>query len=246
MLRLQYYLLISFVIFASCVSVKHKNSIKRTEVIQNRFQQFTSASNDLSKPILDFNEKVWYKDSMAIEEVRYQNVVTDSKNNTSVDYPIRNYRFNDLRKRTVYEYKSFSDTAAIIKKYSLDDTSIKLASGWNFKHFRNWGYDNVDKNLSDTVIENVTYKRVQLRRTMLNFKYIMICYFRCDKKGTIFNLDEGISKITDCPLVKYYHIPLQKKGLNLFSEIIFSADKFTKEEQKVFDAWKKYANSNPL
>lgn len=232
--------------FKSCVSRQPAGSAGITQVIENRHIQYHPADTALSKPLWDYSQKLWYQDSLAIEEVRYIKIATDSKNNTVKEYPIMNFRFNDLRKRTVYEYQNLSDTAKLIRKYSFDDTSIQMTGGWNFKHIRNWGHNGPATHLPDTIIDNVIYNRKSFFRGDEKFPYIMICYFRCDKKETIFTLDPFISKEIGCPLVKMYHYSPINKGMHIFSEVKIFANKFTPEEQKVFDTWKKYAEDNPV
>jgi hypothetical protein len=192
-----------------------------------------------------FKEKIWYKDSMAIESVNTQSIVSDETNKTTDGVIVTHYRFSDLRKKIVYEYKTFSDTAKIIRKYSYDD-SVQILSGWNFKWVRKLDYNGTPGNLTDTIIDKITYKRVRVSTGTQANPFEMICYFRCDKKGTIFTLDRAISEMVGCPMVKKYSFSLLKRGKAASTEVDFLADALTKDELKVFDAWVKNIKKYPV
>jgi hypothetical protein len=229
--------------FTSCASGQPAASVKNIQVVEYITQHYEPAANDLSNPFWSFKDKIWFKDSVAIEEVRQLNIHENAKGIKSQEYAIRHYRFSDLRKGVVYEYKSFSDTATLIWKYAYRD-SVQVIGGWGFNYVRHG--DGTYEILSDTVIDDISYKRAKVSRGTKELPYIIICYFRCDKKGTIFNLDPFLSDIIGCPLVKIYNFSPVKKGLHITSEVKFLPDTLTSEELKVFAAWEKYANENPV
>lgn len=237
-------LFILFNIF--CMScTRHPNTFNSNSgTIEYKGQLYDTVGNQFSKPALTTNSKIWYKDSLVIEEVRSVQIVEDAKNSTQTTI-IENYRFNDLRSRMTYEYKKFSDTASLIRKYSLDD-SIKIYGGWNFKFKRKLEYQGTPEFLSDTTIDQVNYKRIKLTMTMGDHLLFIVCYQRCDKKGTIFDHDPDLSKITGCPTVKVFIFSPEKKDIPNSSETNFLTDTLTNEELKVFAAWERNAKLNPV
>src|SRR5258708_6634909 len=105
--------------------------------------------------------KTWYKDSVAIEEIHRINIMTDASNNTSINYSIMFYRFIDLRSKALYDYKAFSDTSKIFDKDVLSDSLMKNRQGWNFYSNEVPRIQGIPKLLTDTVIDNITYKRAK-------------------------------------------------------------------------------------
>ncbi len=205
--------------FLSCNSgQKNISSYKKTEVIELKFKQFQPADTVSSSPFISSFEKVWYRDSMAIESVSGFFSTTDSKGNTIEKDSTLHYRFSNLRKGTVYEYGSFSDTSTLIRKYSYSD-SIKMFGGWGFNYARRWDYEGAIKNIPDTIIGDTFFKRLKIHRTIKNIPYIIDCYFMCDKKDVILNLDIDLSHKIGCPLVKIYWYSPIKKGLHIVNEI---------------------------
>ncbi len=74
--------------------------------------------------------KVWYKDSLVILQSLLINIENENgirKSNVVVDH----YIFLDLKTRSFYEYKNFSDTAKFTKKYTQPD-SVLIPSCWSF------------------------------------------------------------------------------------------------------------------
>ncbi len=236
---------IVLITFTTCMTGNIKHSNNNTQVVEYKSQFYDTVGNGFSKPFMIFKEKIWYKDSMAIESVSSQNIITDTNMKTTEQLIIIHYRFSDLRSRLVYEYKNFSDTAAIIQKYSYDDT-IPILGGWNFKWLRKTDYNGTPEALPDTNIDNISYKRIRLSKITPDNSYAVICYFRCEQKGTVFNFDPSLSEKVGCPLVKKYYFSLSQKGKANSSEINFLSNRFTTEELKVFDAWEKNIKQYPV
>jgi hypothetical protein len=230
----------------SCYSTPKKVITNKTEVIDHRFKQFEPNAKDTSTPFWDILERVWYQDNMAIEEVRVINMVTDSKDNTVTDYPIKCYRFSDLRGNAAYEYSSFNDTAKLIRKFSYNDTSIRVAGGWGFKHNRIFKNIGQLEKLTDTVINKMKFSRITNKYVFYEVTYSMTYLMRCDKKGSAFSLVTSMKEADGCPIVNLYQQPHGDIGLHFSSEIRFISDTFNTTEQSVFDTWKKYAKENPI
>ncbi|MEQ1676374.1 MAG: hypothetical protein ABL876_06730 [Chitinophagaceae bacterium] len=230
----------------ACLSSSPVAKSSSTEVIEFRTQSYDTIGNQFSKPFMVMHQKAWYRDSMAIEEVSSINIISHYKSSRTETVGVMYYRFNDLRNRFVYEYKTFSDTATLIRKYAFSDT-VPIAGGWNFRFDRNIDYKGIPDILSDTLIDKISYKRIQFPTGTKEYPSTSIHYSRCDKKGTVFNTCPLLSKKMDgCPVVKSFTFSLVQKGPAYSSEVNFLADRFTPEEEKVFNAWQKFARMSPI
>jgi hypothetical protein len=244
MLKDFYFSLFWALAFLSCSSSK-SFGFQNSGVLQVNLKLYDTTSNQFLSPFLEIPQKIWYKDSLVIEEVCSVSRITDTLNITIQKIVLDHYRFNDLRTRTVYEYGSFSDTAKIIRKYSLDDDT-KMYGGWNFKFKRKLEYVNPPEVLPDTLIDEINYKRYRLNMPIKNRIVVAICYFRCDIHETMFTFDPALSKMAGCPLVKTFTFSPAKDDTPTSSEIQFISDSLNEKELKILNVWENNAKSNPV
>lgn len=66
-------------LLGSCVPASKKKSKSSIEVVELKTELFNAVENQSSKPTVSYKEKIWYKDSMAIETVT--RFVTNDSNN---------------------------------------------------------------------------------------------------------------------------------------------------------------------
>ncbi|MBL7729542.1 MAG: hypothetical protein JNM88_00060, partial [Chitinophagaceae bacterium] len=140
---------------AACTVAKpvvRKNNI---EIVDYRFRQYTHEDTFLRRPFWDITERVWVKDSVAIEEVRKINIVSDSKGDTTT-YPIMMYRYTNLKTAEVYEFNAFLERSTLRRKYMLYDT-VSVASGWGFKVNRRLSEGASIQFLPDTIVNGKKY-----------------------------------------------------------------------------------------
>ncbi|MBN8673228.1 MAG: hypothetical protein J0L56_03780 [Chitinophagales bacterium] len=190
--------------------------------------------------------RIWYKDSIVIEENTGVNTVTDEKNKTTVTYPIISYRFIDLKNKMLYDYKTFSDTAALINKAILPD-SLMTDIGWSFYSEKAPIIHGIPESLSDTMIGNVNYKRARFSYTWHNLqKDFIIGYFRCDGKGNMFSLEKAYSRSLNCRMAKYYAYKIGITAPVASKEVDYISNSLTAEELRVFAAWEKNAKEIPV
>lgn len=197
-------------------------------------------------------QKVWYRDSFAIEEVVGISIKEDSLGYQTRTIAVSYYTFMDLRTRAFYRYASFSDTAAIIKKYVGPD-STGVDGPWNFYIRHGEFFDDSREKPLDTVINDITYKRITGYRIYKapeypedSIKVFQIGYLRCDKKETMFRFTRAFEKKADCPLVRVDDI-ISPMLYGIHSDQIdFVADKLNSDELKVFDKWQKNAKESPV
>jgi hypothetical protein len=219
----------------SCKEVKKENV--RQGIVKYRGEFFDTTGTFSSKPVVVDELRVFYKDSLAIEEIIRRSYITDTANKTTIEERISHYIFIDIPKGKYYFYKNLSDTAKSFKSYASLD-SFKTHAGWNFINADATQFKGASQSMKDTVINNVKYKRLKKAIYFGKYPYSSIGYFRCDKIGTLFKFDTNLSDSIGCPLVKIEDSPINK-GAAIRSEIIFLTDTLSKQEVKIFDAWSK-------
>ena len=235
-------ILVSFII--SCNAQKSCNNcgmvISGLKFLDTISQQYVSAQ------IYWPDMRIWYKDSLAIEEITYLYISKDSLGREIRTLKTDHYTFVDLRSRSFYDYSTFSDTAKFVKKYTQPD-SVTIFGGWNFYASRIIPVTEPPKDISDTIIEGINYQRVKFinRREGVS-NPVLIAYLRCDKKGTLFQIDKEFGDKKGCPIVRYEELPTDKNPFANAGEILFVADTLSQEELKVFAAWEKNAKDNPV
>jgi hypothetical protein len=206
-------------------------------VVEVEFQLY----KELSTPAFKQSHRIWFKDSMAIKEVKITGFETDTAGKQTMKEATQYYLFADLTTNSFYEYNTFSDTAHIRKDYFENDTSqVTDASELYFKKKIN---DITPGSLNDTTIENISYKRIRFKRPGKNS--ICIAYLRCDVKSPLFEIYKYKGQI--CPIAKTYDYAMDNSSSPVVSvEVKFLSDTLTSEEKKVFIAWEKNAKEHPV
>lgn len=205
----------------------------------------------IKQPIYWPDTKIWYKDSIIIQEITGLYISRDTKGQEVREIKSEFYIFIDLPSRSFYKYSTFTDTSKIVKKYTQPD-SLKIEGGWNFYAPFELPKASPPQILADTIIDGVNYKRLSLfyyyKNRIDSIPRIVesMGYFRCDKSGTMFKLDITYSKKMGCPLVRLdYHLSEDEK-IRSSSQVEFVRNTLTSEELKVFNAWEKNAKNNPV
>jgi hypothetical protein len=226
-------------LFFSCYSIRQSDT---EGVVLNT----TRFYNKEGKPVFTHYLKLWYKDSLCIQEIRGVNTVRDTSGITTVTYPLLFCRFMDLKSKTMYDYKTFSDTATIVKKAVLPD-SILLDAGWNFYSEKDPKIIGTPEPLSDTVIENVEYKRAKFYFSLYNPKErYLIGFFRCNGSSDMFSLEKEYSRKINCTMVKYLDYKVGQARPFASIEVSYLSDKLTDNELRIFTAWEKNERENPV
>ena len=213
-------------------------------IVRVKIQIFDTITTPLLKPLLATDYRIWYKDSLVIEEIKLIRFMTDTAGKKSTDVTVTHYTFVDLKSKSFYDYKNFSDSAGMVKKYSQPD-SIPVNGGWNFYFKRDVEYIGSPQIVDDTIMSEIRYKRVKFNTQKGKNVYISIGYFRCDKIGSMFKFDYSYSDKMGCPLVKIDEFPVTK-GNRMGAEIDFISDTLSEKELKVFDSWEKNEKKYPV
>ena len=192
---------------------------------------------------------IWYKDSLVIEEAQHL-YITNNHITGQETWKVEtdHYIFIDLRKRAFYEYKNFSDTAAIQKKYRQPD-SADINDSWNFIRTRAVISTKNLRHLTDTTIEGISYRRITSTDSSFSgdkmFSSFTWAYLRGDIKKSLFCLDKPLSGQLGRPIVRWDVLDLPANILSS-SRINFSSSSLTPKELKVFAAWEKNAADHPV
>lgn len=204
---------------------------------------FWKKENGVNKPYMKMTSKAWSQGNIGITEVcEFHIQQTDTSETTTVK--TIGYRFIDLEKKWAYDYLTLKDTATIVRKYRYTDTT-KFIGGWNFAQPSNIKVDSYEA-LLDTTVENKKYRRCLVTYKFGNVDYGGIGWMDCTENGTLFNIDQGISKVSGCPLVflSMYPVEGQKSGLD--SRIKFISNSLPDSVIRVFSGWKKNELSYPV
>ncbi len=231
------------ILIASCAS---QHSFTKEGVVKHAIRFYDSLTQQYTNEDLFPDMNVWYKDELYIEEIKTSER-WDSNGITTHKTPLAYYLFMDRKSKAFYQYSSFSDTARIIDKYIQSDTdSMRGLGGWPF--YRNWDIKVTGpiKTLTDTIINYITFRRAKIPIESNGFLVTIIAYARCDRRGSVFQYDKNLGNKIGCPVTKMEYLPSSVDPTPISSEIHFLRDNLTKEELKVFEAWKKNIKKNPI
>lgn len=189
------------------------------------------------------DHRIWYKDSLVIEEISGIYIKRDTSGQEQRAVEVLHYTFIDLRSRSFYEYITFSDTAKAIKQYIQPD-SLGVPGGSVFYVALDVRVTEPVQNMTDTSIDGVAYQRVKFINNAENV--VKIGYLRCDKKGTLFQFFKAFSEKRGCPMVRFDDMPTVKYPVSASGQVEFIANSLTSEELKVFAAWERNAKLSPI
>lgn len=186
-------------------------------------------------------QKIWFKDSLIIDEVRDVVIYSDSKIST-IDFKLKYYRFTDLRTKNVWIFSNFSDTAKAWKSYNIYD-STDIVGGWDFK--RKWE-DRTFKFrfLRDTIIDQIKYKIYIAKGPDTTKNDALFAYAAESNMYPVFSLDYNLSNQIKLPVLKTDYSTNQEVTNRIVnSSLTLLCDTLTSEEEKVFTAWAKFAEN---
>ena len=240
--NLMFFLFFVFLIIAC----RSQNNFKNGGVIEHRVRIYDSTRQGYLNEFIAPDMKIWYKDNLVIEEIKTVKI-TDTSEGITKEVNVAYYLFIDTKSKVFYNYSSFSDTAKILNKYSQADTmEIPGLGGWRFYASHDLNAIESPRFLADTTINYIVYKRVQLIVKGKNTLTTVIGYLRCDKKGTMFQIDKNFSKKMGCPMVRVDYLASPQDPLSVSTEIVFINDSLSKAELKVFEAWEKNMKKYPV
>lgn len=231
-----------FSFFASCTLIGQAPKSEKQGLVHLTTHFYDTIGKVTYTDIL----KIWYRDSSVIEEINRIGTITNGSGVTRTEYTLILYRYIELKSKTLYDYKSFSDTAKIIHKAILPD-SMMLDYGWTFYSDKIIKIKGEPEALTDTTIDNLNYKRAKFSFERHDpKKNFLIGYLRCDRKEILFSLEKRYSRESNCTMVKFFDFKVGRERPYASQEVDFISDMLTSEETKVFDAWERNAKQNPM
>ena len=224
------------------MACKDHSSNKTEEYLQVKRTSYRVLNN---KAIVQysFSDNVWYQDSVGITQFSVVRSVQSDLKDTFFSVTL-GYRFVDMRRKWVYEYLNLSDTAEIVQKYKNGD-SIQLFGGWNFFRKASIRFDSL-RLIGDTIINSQVYQKHFYIQDFQGTKLLGEAITQCDRKGTIFLLDIGLSKATGCPVVKGISFTRDRRFISSSVEIKFISNEIPDSVQQVFRAWKQNVIKYPV
>ena len=176
--------------------------------------------------------RIWYRDSISIQEVPLSIVPTDTVKNVQPVISISHFTFIDPTNRYYAYYNSFSDTAQLIKNYIGTD-SFRYHGGWNFYSQNNFPYDS-SVNLSDTLLNNITFSRIKLLRKSSSDFQSFVLYYRYGEKQLVGFMKNIAEKIGGT--ISRIDTFINNK-LTTSAEIVTIKEKLSINESSIFDRW---------
>ncbi|MCG2617128.1 hypothetical protein LZZ85_22725 [Terrimonas sp. NA20] len=189
----------------------------------------------------------WQTDSMLIQEISTsvnKNVNGQITRSVRVDRVI----FIDYRKKVLFEYSNMSDTARLMGPHFLYDT-FSLTTGYPF----NIRDEDVKygprqaRQLADTTIDSVRYKRYLERIDSLNGTLYFTFFADCESQPSI-SLYPYHARKFGCPVMMATssdEVNIRKRPYMLRKRMLLR-DYLTEDEERIFAAWRKYAEEHPV
>jgi hypothetical protein len=228
-MRFKIFCCLSLVLFVECSS---KNYQEGVVMVNTSFVYADDKSAML--PPFEIVFKIIYKRNLSIQEVPVINFHQDSTGQ-KYSVKIKHYSYLDPDKNICLNYKTFSDTAKVWTHYP-DIDSVTVDGGWNFLSNSKIDYDS-SANLSDTVINGITYGRNRLYdRRKQNHIYFDV-YTDCTRKNTLVEIFKPISDSLECPIVR--EETYIKGKIFMTRHLEFVSARLSSEERGVLDAWEK-------
>lgn len=145
--------------------------------------------------------------------------------------------FFNFEKKLIREYASLTDTATVQNEYPFSD-STSLSGVWDFRKEFIIDYK-TQKNLPDTVIEKVLYKRKRYTRQIGQTESMLDAYFDCSKPRSQFELSANLGNEFNCAHVKTFTYMPDGITISHISEVIFLPVVNKSVMNKIFDSWGK-------
>jgi len=224
------------------LSCKTHSSNKPEEYLQVHRTSYRVVNNEAIVQV-SVSDNVWYQDSVGITQLSGIGVGQSASRDSLYVIPL-GYRFVDMRRKWVYEYRNLSDTAEIVQKYGNADR-MSLTGGWGFNRKSVIKFDSL-RAMGDTTINGIEYQKHRYIQDFQGTKLLGETLSRCDRKGTIFHLDVGLSKATGCPVVKGTSWTRDRRFISSSVEIEFVSNLFPDSVKHAFEAWKRNVELYPV
>jgi hypothetical protein len=195
--------------------------------------------------------RIIYKDSITICNQYCTYSVTDSNGIKRTWDSISGYVYADRKTKSFYFYTKLDPKCKFEYKWYDDSVNTnKHAAGWRYFRIEKEPYIKDYRLTTDTIINDKTYKRVIATKMVdctdgKQHLFTETGFLLCERKGTMFHLDNVVYDSLGCPMVMYQQDIEGVSGV--FSKEIEQIDRpLTKFERKIFAAWERNARKNPV
>jgi hypothetical protein len=191
--------------------------------------------------------KIWFKDSFIIEEIKFTKI-SSNNDETKINRLVHHYTFIDLKNGVYYDYKSFTDAAALMRKYSRYDKDFVF--GLDFYNSIKVKLNSPLQVIDDTTINKIFYKRYRASfkslDTTVSIPTMAIVYCRPDLDSFLLDSRRGLDIKVPFPITRIDYLPTKINPSVISYEAKIVADTLSFFELKVFNAWEKNAKEHPL
>jgi hypothetical protein len=230
-----------------CLSLTSFSQFLKSGIVIHRTTMFWN-NKDGTKTIEPYDNKIWFRDSTVVYEVRLNLETDDSTPEGRIikkSRPVWMYSFIDLRTMIGQDYLHFNDSSRSFSNYRLKENE---SPGWQFNKVIPLSKPNlIDRNLRDTQINGVKVKRVKVlnQHYPLIMEYV-IYYLKIDTSKHMFHMDQAIRGIY--PGYRAFQVDSFDDTGSLWSrsELTIIAEHLSKEEKSVFSHWEKNAKTTKL
>jgi hypothetical protein len=216
-------------------------------VVYYKFRKFDPTKKTFVEDRVIPDVKVLYKDSLFIGALNHLDI-DDSMGQSQVRVSVLHYTFGDITTKSFYDYKTFTDTAVILRSYKPDSTGA-VKGGWKFYIPNNRMIMKNLVSMADTTIMGKMYKRFygwdyKTDENIGWYRADRIAYAQCNLVNALFRVDNLLSNQIGCPVVR---MDFMVNGVtNFYWELDYQPRKLTKKELQVFETWEKNAKNNPV
>jgi hypothetical protein len=199
------------------------------------------ADRDDSGKDLKMSTMIWYLGSNSIQEISTIDIKSDSTG-TYTTTSISHYLFIDPNLQTYIYFKTFSDTALIIK-YSRGAKVFDKYGGWDLYSTKMFDYDSYMKT-TDTTLNGISYSRHRFRKIVDRKKTDYVIYTNCQTPNIPVKYLKPVGERIGCPVIRmetYFN-----SRLTGITELHYIADTLTDAEIKVFQTWGKSMKKYPV
>jgi len=230
---------------ATSISGKMRSSGATLSISNGSYLLSTVFLNQRGDTLYNIPLRVWYRDSMAIEEIVGTGSVTDENNVTTIEHPFQFCIYLDLRRDSVYDLSSLTDTARVLRRYPLPD-SIMPGPGWAFFSKKQTPFDRAPHFFGDTTIDGKTWKLgyITYRIKFDRYQHRVIGFFCCGEPYSPFSLEHGYYEQSGCRLDRILDFFDNYKHHTVDQRIEKLADKIPDSINHLFDSWQRRFNSN--
>ncbi len=222
-------------LLSRCAMVGQTNNHHEDAIIYLRTQFYDSTGKQQFVDTL----KIWYKDSMAIEEIHSINLFTDTSGRSSTKYNTIAYRFIDLRNKIWIDFNDTAKNANIISMGPLPEVRFKDA-GWCFYSEKVLEIQGHPEALGDTTIVGILYKKIRFSlKGQDPEKEFLIGYLQPETQSRMFSLEKSYSESINAVMKKLYNFKKANPTIPYASmEVDLVSKTLPYKIQTLFSSWR--------